>query len=187
MRPLPTPGTAPDDLLFLPTGTATMPVFPVPDPLATTLRILTSLALVIAMVFGLSWFLQRRGPLGGPQIGRVLGMLPLDGHRSVYVVDVLGKVLLLGVADQGVTMLGEVTDKLVIDELRLTARQPGLPGLEKLFKFLGRQDTSPPPDAPPLGSPRLPETDFAHHTRRAQEHARQVERLLLKRPPPRED
>ncbi|RCK75269.1 MAG: hypothetical protein OZSIB_4353 [Candidatus Ozemobacter sibiricus] len=170
--------------MFFPPGTSTLPAFPVPDPLATTLRILTSLAFVIALVFGLSWLLQRRGPLGGQPIGRVLGILPLDGHRSVYVVDILGKVLMLGVADHGVTLLGEVTDKLVIDELRLAARQPGLPGLEKLFKFLHRGDRPPAEEAQPSPMQSLAEADFSHHTRRAQEQARQMENLLLKRPPP---
>ncbi|NLI75868.1 MAG: hypothetical protein GX442_05425 [Candidatus Riflebacteria bacterium] len=175
----PSPASA-DDLLFLPTGTAPLPAFPVPDPLSTTLRILTSLAVVIALVFGLSWFLQRRGPLGGPPIGRVLGILPLDGHRSVYVVDVLGRILLLGVAEQGVSLLGEITDQVVIDGLRVKAERSTIPGLEQVFRFLRRPEA---PGPAPAEEPAPDRPDFSQHTRKAQDQARQMEDLLLRRPP----
>ncbi len=181
---LPPPTASADDLLFLPTGTAPLPAFPVPDPLSTTLRILTSLAVVIALVFGLSWFLQRRGPLGGPPIGRVLGILPLDGHRSVYVVDVLGRILVLGVAEQGVSLLGEITDQVVIDSLRVKAERSTIPGLEQMFRFLRRPEAPGPasPEETPPGRP-----DFSQHTRKAQDQARQMEDLLLRRPPRQND
>jgi len=168
-----------DELLLFPAVTASPPLFLTPDPLSTTLRILSSLAIVILLVFGLSWLIQRRGPLGSPSMGRLLGAFPLDARRHLYVVDILGKVLVLGITEHHISILSEITDKSVLDGLRVNADKPSTPGLENIFSFLSRNKTgtSAPGQEEPFGAENLSE-----HTRRANDQVRKIGDLLIKRP-----
>ena len=140
-QPLPSvEAIASDDLIdWSGSETATNSAFLVQDPFSASLRILTSLVIVIGLVFALSWFLQRRVGLGSVAFGKVLGILPLDSRRFIYLVDVMGKVLVLGVTEHQINVLSEITDKDQVDALRLEARGPStIPGLEKMFSFLRR-------------------------------------------------
>lgn len=125
------PGALP---FFLDEQTASMPIFP-SDPMGASLRIISSLFVVIIIAFGLSWFLQRKVGLGGNVFGKVLGILPIDNKRMIYLVDVMGKVLILGVTDSNINLLCEITDKDTLDSLRLQYEKPA-PGMERLFSFL---------------------------------------------------
>jgi len=53
----------------------------------------------------------------------------------IYLIDVMGRVLILGVTDSSINMLAEITDKDTLDALRLQNDKP-LPGMERLFSFL---------------------------------------------------
>jgi flagellar biogenesis protein FliO len=114
---------------------ASITYLPTSDPLSSTLRIVSSLFAVIILAFALSWFIQKKTGFGGNVFGKVLGVLPLDNRRMIYLVDVMGKVLILGVTDSNINMLGEVTDKDTLDSLRLQNDKP-MPGMERLFAFL---------------------------------------------------
>ncbi len=105
------------------------------DPFGSSLRILSSLFALIILAFILSWFLQKKGGIGGNVFGKVLGILPLDSRRLIYLVDVMGRVLILGVTDNNISLLCEITDKATLDSLRLQYDKPS-PGMEKLFSFL---------------------------------------------------
>jgi flagellar biosynthetic protein FliO len=180
--PHPPERTASPDWLFRPEEIASAPAFLVTDPWSLTLRLTTSLAIIIGMAFVLSWALQRRGSLRGGTSGRVLGILPLDRHARVVVVEVLGKILLLGVTDHNVSLLSEITDKITIDELRLQADAPPMPGLDKIFTFLRRApqgqagvypDNRPDPAPDPTG--------IGEHTAKAKEQIRRMNDLLVRR------
>jgi len=175
--------TATDALLFLPSETAaSSPFLTAPDPFTTSLSILTSLALVVGLIFVISWFLQRRQGLSGSACGRTLGILPIDGRRFVYIVDVMGRILVLGVTEHHISMLCEITDRAMIDSLRI---QPGgaptIPGLDKVFAFLksNRLKTSPGEDE--SAEPRDGKS-FADHTERAQQQIRKMEEMIIRRP-----
>ncbi len=172
------------DMPLFPRGetTATSPFLNAPDPISTTLSILTSLALVVGMIFAVTWFLQKRHGLSGTACGRTLGILPIDGRRFIYVVDIMGRILVLGVTEHHISMLCEITDRALIDSLRI---QPGgaptVPGLDKVFAFLKRNAVKPASDdeaAPEASS----DVSFADHTRKAQERIRKMEEMILRRP-----
>lgn len=167
---------ASDNLLFFPGEVATSPLFLVPDPFSTTVRIITSLAVVISLLFGISWFIQRRGGFNRSLFGRILGIVPLDGKRFIYLVDVLGRVLVLGVTEQNINLLCEINDKTTIDALRLQGNAPTMPGLEKIFPFLqkNRGDSEDPLSGPDLES----------RARTTDQQKRQVEKLIIRRDTP---
>ncbi len=175
--------TATDSFLFLPSETsASSPFLTAPDPIATSLSILTSLALVVGLIFLISWFLQRRQGFTGSACGRTLGILPIDGRRFVYIVDVMGRILVLGVTEHHISMLCEITDRAMIDSLRI---QPGgaptIPGLDKVFAFLknSRLKTAPGEDE---SAESQNENGFADHTERAQQQIRKMEEMIIRRP-----
>ena len=49
--------------------------------------------------------------------GKILENLPLGPNRSVCIVELAGRVFLLGVTDGGITLLGEITDGNMIEHL----------------------------------------------------------------------
>ncbi|HEY9069267.1 MAG TPA: flagellar biosynthetic protein FliO [Candidatus Ozemobacteraceae bacterium] len=180
---------ATDSLLFLPneTETASSPFLTAPDPLSTSLSILTSLALVVALIFALSWLLQKRHALHGSLCGRTLGILPIDGRRFIYIVDVLGKVLILGVTEHHISLLAEITDKPLIDSLRI---QPGgaptIPGIERVLAFLKQKRTVPSAASEPDDQAASDESTFAEHAEKAQQKIRRMEEMIIRREPPEE-
>ena len=60
------------------------------------------------------------------------------------LVDIMGKVLILGVTETNINLLCELTDKDTLDALRLQNDQPS-PGIERLFAFLNRKNEEPVP------------------------------------------
>ena len=97
---------------------------PRPSPVSwwSTIAYLVSLFAVFAFVVGLAYFAARF--LGGHFAqqklgygGRVLSHLPLGPNRSVCVVEMADRVLLLGVTEHSITLLSEITDEAEIDKL----------------------------------------------------------------------
>ena len=89
----------------------------------STLAYVISLVVVFAFVVVMAYFASKfLGGRFGQSInnngGRLLEHLPLGPHKSVCVVELAGKTLMLGVTDQQVTLLGEVTDPEEIERLR---------------------------------------------------------------------
>lgn len=167
-------GIATENLLFPPGEVGTQPAFIMPDPFSTTLRVMTSLIIILVLLFGLSYVLQRRVGLSANVFGKVLGVLPLDGRRFIYLVDVMGRVLVLGVSEQNISFLCELTDKMSVDALRLQSQSSGIPSLEKFFPFLRRRDGESDP---------LSQGELSERTRLTEQQRDQVEKLLLKRRP----
>lgn len=153
-----------------------MPYFQTADPMGTSLQIISSLFAVIILAFAVSWFIQKKGGFGGNVFGKILGILPLDNRRMIYLVDVMGKVLILGVTDANINLLGEITDKDTLDSLRLQYDQPS-PGMEKLFSFLKRGSNQP--EEPPTATEPTESNDT--HAVRQQERLRKLSDMLVKR------
>ncbi len=173
--------TASPTPLFLDLQPASMPLFPDSDPAGTSLRILSSLFAVILLAFGISWFIQKKAGIGGNVFGKVLGILPLDNKRMIYLVDVMGKVLILGVTESNINMLGELTDKDTLDALRLQNDQPS-PGIEKLFAYLSRKNeepAQPQPEAAP--KTEEPEKNGNLHMFRSEDRLKKLNSMLHKR------
>lgn len=89
----------------------------------STFAYLISLVAVFAVVVVMAYFAARfiggrfnsaRMAAGG---GKILENLQLGPNRSVCVVEIAGRVFLLGVTDGGITLLGEIDDKDIIEHL----------------------------------------------------------------------
>ncbi len=88
--------------------------------------LLVTFLLVIGLAYYTSRFLgQKMSRYSGAGDNRVLASLPLGQNRGVFVVEVAGKFLVLGVTDHSINLLQEVTDPEAIERLRTTA--PSLP------------------------------------------------------------
>ena len=89
----------------------------------SSIAYLISLAAVFAVVLVMAYFAARfiggrfnaRMSTGG---GKVLENLPLGPNRSVCVVEMAGRVFLLGVTEGSITLLSEITDEEIIGSLK---------------------------------------------------------------------
>lgn len=90
----------------------------------STLAYLLSLVAVFAVVVVMAYFTAKfigsrfnaRMATGG---GRILENLPLGPNRSVCIVEIAGRVFLLGVAEGGISLLAEITDdNATVENLR---------------------------------------------------------------------
>lgn len=89
------------------------------------LRMVMSLAAVLALMGGLLYFVKRfalpgTGAARMPVQVDVLGRRSLQPKKSIVVVRVAGKVLVLGVSDHGMQTLTELTD----DEVQAATSAP---------------------------------------------------------------
>lgn len=80
---------------------------------------LITFAAVIGLAYLTSRFLGKKmGQFSSNSDNRVLAVLPLGNNRAVYIVDIVGKVLVLGVSDQSIALLEEITDEDRVEKLR---------------------------------------------------------------------
>jgi len=56
----------------------------------------------------------------GTDIMRVIAIVPIGQNKYIQVVDLAGKLLVIGVADGGINLITEITNKDEIDRIRLT-------------------------------------------------------------------
>ena len=124
------------------TSSSTSRLFPETSNLSATFSLIISLFGIIVLALAASWFIQKKTGLGANNFGKVLGIVPLDNKRLIYIVDVMGKMLVLGVTESNITFLTEITDKDTIDAYRLKYGQSVTPGLDKLFPFLKKDSDS---------------------------------------------
>lgn len=93
----------------------------------STLAYVISLIAVFAIVLVMAYVFARL--VGGKinarmsgQTGKVLENLPLGPNRSVCIVEMAGRVFLLGITDSSINLLTEITDEEEIERLRTEAR-----------------------------------------------------------------
>lgn len=97
----------------------------------STLAYLLSLFAVFAVVLVMAYFAARfiGGRFNAARMsasgGRVLENLPLGPNRSVCTVEMAGRVFLLGVTDHNINLLGEITDKDLIEHLHAQSIDSG--------------------------------------------------------------
>ena len=89
----------------------------------STLAYLVSLfavfAFVVVMAYFASKFLSGRfAQMSTSNGGRILEHLPLGPNRSVCVVELAGRILMLGVTEHSISLLGEIKDSDEIEQLR---------------------------------------------------------------------
>ncbi|MBQ3642976.1 MAG: flagellar biosynthetic protein FliO [Candidatus Riflebacteria bacterium] len=117
----------------------TLPLTSTTSSLSATFSLIVSLLGIIILALAASWFIQKKTGIISNDFGKVLGVVPLDNKRLIYVVDVMGKMIVLGVTESNINFLTEITDKDTIDAYRLKYGQSVTPGLDKLFPFLRKR------------------------------------------------
>ena len=96
--------------------------------------LLTSL-LVLAVVCLVAWLVVRHGGRwlsslrGHDSLLTVIARVPLEPRRSLYVVEVAGKTLLVGTSEMGLSVLSELDGAIVRAELGQRPRGGGLAAL----------------------------------------------------------
>lgn len=91
-----------------------------PDFSASVAKMLAGLGLVLALMVGLYWLLRRFAPgvAGlGPARLRMLGRLGVGPRKSIAMVEVAGKVLVLGIGGDSISLLDKIEDPQKVAEL----------------------------------------------------------------------
>lgn len=101
--------------------TAAAPPLPDGDLTAAIVKMLAALALVLAVLVGLYWLLRRFLPGQAPGASggalRLIGRLPLGPKKGLALVEVAGRVLVLGLAEQSVNLIATIDDPEQVRQL----------------------------------------------------------------------
>ncbi len=87
------------------------------------IRMVLVLAIVLAMIYGVIWFLRRLQQPRRPETSLITlaATQPLGGSRAVHLVQVGNQSFLVGEGDSNVQLIAEITDKETLDDIRLKA------------------------------------------------------------------
>ncbi len=92
-------------------------------PFESMLTVFSTLILIIMLMLGISWFLQKKGFLNKSNYGKVLGIMPLDNKRLIYITDIMGKVYILGVTEYNINVIDEIKNPEALKLLKLGANK----------------------------------------------------------------
>ena len=86
-------------------------------------RMVIVLGIVIAIIYVVFYLLKRAsgGRFENSPMIRVLGSHGLPGNKALHLVEVGRQVFLIGVGDNSITLVSEISDQESLDELRLKA------------------------------------------------------------------
>jgi flagellar protein FliO/FliZ len=143
-------------------GDTTAGTAPAPSPASalSILRILLTLAVVAAAIYGLVYVVKRfaRGGMSRDPFLKILASAPLGTGRSVHIVSVGPQAWLVGSAEHGVNLISEIGDKEVLDAMLLEESrrdaEDGIggsgrfPDFKGLLRRLGMPVDSGAPPAP---------------------------------------
>lgn len=113
-----------------------------PDMLTAGLKMIASLGLVLAMILGLLYVLrkmnrQRFGGPGGSQI-QVLESHYMGVKKTISLVSVPGKVLVVGIAGDRINLLDTLDEGIVLQQITTAEKKPFGPMLANRLKHFGR-------------------------------------------------
>jgi len=118
-------------------------------------RVILTLAVVAAAIYGLVFFIKRaaRGGRGQDPFLKILASAPLGTNRGAYIVAVGSKAWLVGAAEGGVNLISEIEDKdilnaMLLEDSRKSAEAPTgpFPDFKALLQRLGMpMETNAPP------------------------------------------
>ena len=112
---------------------------PATDFSTALVKMVAGLALVLGILVGLYWLSRRflPGSVAGGNVGmRLLGRLGLGSRKYVALVEVAGKVLILGVSNDRINLLSEVEDQSKVSALT----QPKGLGFAKILQKAKGED-----------------------------------------------
>lgn len=113
----------------------------------STIAYMASLVVVFLFVAGLAYYVSkvlggRFGRMVSGGGGRVLDNLPLGPGRSACIVELAGRLLILGVTEHSITLLGEIEDAAEAEKLLKKSLEEsrgsfsGMDGFERQFGSL---------------------------------------------------
>lgn len=93
--------------------------------IAYVFTLVVTFAVVIGLAYFTSRFLgQKMGRLTGSDNSRIRSILPLGPNRAIYVVEIAGQFLVVGVTDHNINLLKEITSTEEIEKLQLMQTGP---------------------------------------------------------------
>lgn len=116
---------------------------PAYNPTIAFLQAILYLILIIigiyVVVFILKFFFSKRG-MGGlisPYFIKVLESAYLAPHASIHIVEVAGKVLVVGISERAISLLCEITDQETISKI-LQSKTTVIPFQKHLASFISK-------------------------------------------------
>ncbi|HOO71884.1 MAG TPA: flagellar biosynthetic protein FliO [Spirochaetota bacterium] len=76
--------------------------------------------------------------LMGGEVAQVLSVVPIGQNKYIQIVDLAGRVLVLGVSDSSINLITEITAKDEIDRIRIKSQQKGTVQPERFQEYLVR-------------------------------------------------
>jgi len=120
-------------------------------------RVILTLAVVAAAIYGMVFFIKRsaRGGRGQDPFLKILASAPLGANRGAYIIAVGSKAWLVGAAESGVSLISEIEDKdvlnaMFLEDSRKSAEAPAgrFPDFKSLLQRLGMPMESGAPPGP---------------------------------------
>ncbi|NPU84733.1 MAG: flagellar biosynthetic protein FliO [Syntrophaceae bacterium] len=103
------------------------------------LKMLFALAIVLGLLIGSVYFLKKfMAPVGGGDDGqaiRILATRSLGPKSSILVVDILGKIVALGVTGSQISVIADLDDPSALERLRPRGGAPVSPLPETLDRY----------------------------------------------------
>ncbi len=87
------------------------------------IRLLVSLIIIAGLIYGTVFALRYFAKKGtekptAERLIQVIDKATLDSKRSVYIVKVIDRLMIIGVGGENVTMLGEIRDESVVESVK---------------------------------------------------------------------
>src|SRR5256885_7851839 len=114
------------------------------DLLVTSLLALAAVCVVAYVLVRVAGRWLATGRTRGAALMDVVARVPLEPRRSLYIVEVAGKALLVGTSEMGLSVLSE------LDREQVRARVvPRTSFAELVRDLIARRRRGPPPEEPP--------------------------------------
>lgn len=93
------------------------------DFVSATIKMIASLAFVLAGILLLYWAMKRFLPksgrvFGGGQLIRTLATSYVGQKKAISIVEVAGEVLVLGISNNHISLLTKIEDKTMVEEIK---------------------------------------------------------------------
>lgn len=87
------------------------------------IKLLIILGLMVGGFYYFFKFVTKRTGLqvGGEDVINTIAVMPVGQNKNIQIIEIAGKVLVLGVADGGINLITEITNKDEIERMRIVA------------------------------------------------------------------
>jgi len=92
-----------------------------PSFFEVVLKFVVMMGVMLGFLYGVLRFLKSRSGslMAGGELMRVVASLPLIGGKQLQIIDLAGKLYVLGVSDHGVNLITSVEDARTVEKIRL--------------------------------------------------------------------